>query len=156
MNFLIVTGLSGAGKSMAVNALEDIGFFCIDNIPVALLPRIVDFALQYVGYPYVYGTAGPDTFDCSGFTYYVYAHFGYSLNRSSRDQVNNGVAVSKDQLQPGDLVFFSTNGSYPTHVGLYIGDGNIVHASTPQDGVKISSLDTSYYVENYFAARRIL
>ena len=70
--------------------------------------------------------------------------------------MNNGVAVSKDQLQPGDLVFFSTNGSYPTHVGLYIGDGNIVHASTPQDGVKISSLDTSYYVENYFAARRIL
>lgn len=122
----------------------------------SLAQQIVDFALQYVGYPYVYGTAGPDTFDCSGFTYYVYAHFGYSLNRSSRDQVNNGVAVSKDQLQPGDLVFFSTNGSYPTHVGLYIGDGNIVHASTPQDGVKISSLDTSYYVENYFAARRIL
>ena len=84
--------------------------------------------------PYVYGTAGPDTFDCSGFTYYVYAHFGYSLNRSSRDQVNNGVAVSKDQLQPGDLVFFSTNGSYPTHVGLYIGEGNIVHASTPRTG----------------------
>ena len=76
-----------------------------------LAQQIVDFALQYVGYPYVYGTAGPDTFDCSGFTYYVYAHFGYSLNRSSRDQVNNGVAVSKDQLQPGDLVFFSTNGS---------------------------------------------
>lgn len=118
--------------------------------------QIVEFALQYVGYPYVYGTAGPDTFDCSGFTSYVYAQFGYTLNRSSRDQVKNGVAVSKDQLQPGDLVFFSTNGSYPTHVGLYIGDGNIVHASTPQDGVKISSLETSYYVENYFAARRIL
>ena len=121
-----------------------------------LAQQIVDFALQYVGYPYVYGTAGPDTFDCSGFTSYVYAHFGYTLNRSSRDQVSNGVAVTKDQLQPGDLVFFSTNGSYPTHVGLYIGDGNIVHASTPQDGVKISSLETSYYIQNYFAARRIL
>ena len=109
-----------------------------------------------MGYPYVYGTAGPDTFDCSGFTSYVYAHFGYSLYRSSRDQVKNGVAVDKADLQPGDLVFFSTNGSYPTHVGLYIGDGNIVHASTPQDGVKISSLNTSYYIQNYFAARRIL
>ncbi len=118
--------------------------------------QIVNFALQYVGYPYVYGTAGPDTFDCSGFTSYVYAHFGYSLYRSSRDQVKNGVAVDKADLQPGDLVFFSTNGSYPTHVGLYIGDGNIVHASTPQDGVKISSLNTSYYIQNYFAARRIL
>ena len=70
--------------------------------------------------------------------------------------MKNGVAVDKADLQPGDLVFFSTNGSYPTHVGLYIGDGNIVHASTPQDGVKISSLNTSYYIQNYFAARRIL
>ncbi len=78
------------------------------------------------------------------------------LNRSSRDQVKNGVAISKEDLQQGDLVFFSTNGQYPTHVGLYIGDNNIVHASTPQDGVKISSLDTSYYMDNYFAARRIL
>ena len=132
------------------------------TIPETLLRADENFlalmveAEKYIGYPYVYGGSTPSGFDCSGFTYYVYAHFGYSLNRSSRDQVNNGVAVSKDQLQPGDLVFFSTNGSYPTHVGLYIGDGNIVHASTPQDGVKISSLDTSYYVENYFAARRIL
>lgn len=127
-----------------------------DVSPNPLGQEIVDFALQYVGYPYVYGTAGPDTFDCSGFTMYVYSHFGYSLNRSSKDQVKNGVAVDKEDLQQGDLVFFSTNGSYPTHVAIYIGDGNIVHASTPQDGVKISSLNTSYYIDNYFAARRIL
>ncbi len=117
---------------------------------------IVKFALKYVGYPYVYGTAGPNTFDCSGFTTYVYKQFGYALNRSSRDQVKNGVAVDKEDLQQGDLVFFSTNGSYPTHVGIYIGEGNIVHASTPQDGVKISSLNTNYYIQNYFASRRVL
>ena len=117
---------------------------------------IVAAALQYVGYPYVYGTAGPETFDCSGFTSYIYKQFGVTLNRSSKDQVNNGVAVSKSNLQQGDLVFFSTNGVYPTHVGIYIGDGNIVHASTAKDGVKISSLDTSYYTTNYFAARRIV
>ena len=127
-----------------------------DISPNPLGQEIVEYALQYVGYPYVYGTAGPNTFDCSGFTYYVYSQFGYTLNRSSRDQVKNGVAISKEDLQQGDLVFFSTNGQYPTHVGLYIGDNNIVHASTPQDGVKISSLDTSYYMDNYFAARRIL
>ena len=118
--------------------------------------QIVEFALQYVGYPYIYGTAGPDTFDCSGFTSYVYAHFGYKLNRSSKDQIKNGVAVSKEDLQQGDLVFFSNNGSYPTHVGLYIGDGNIVHASTEKDGVKISSLNTNYYIQSYFGARRVL
>lgn len=118
--------------------------------------QIVAFALQYVGYPYIYGTAGPDTFDCSGFTSYVYAHFGYKLNRSSKDQIKDGVAVSKENLQQGDLVLFSSNGSYPTHVGLYIGDGNIVHASTEKDGVKISSLDTSYYIQTYFGARRVL
>ena len=117
---------------------------------------IVSAALQYVGYPYVYGTAGPETFDCSGFTSYIYKQFGVTLNRSSKDQVNNGVAVSKSNLQQGDLVFFSTNGVYPTHVGIYIGDGNIVHASTAKDGVKISSLNTSYYTTNYFAARRIV
>ena len=124
-----------------------------------LAQQIVDFALQYVGYPYVYGTAGPDTFDCSGFTMYIYKQFGYSLPHSATSQWLSGMGTkiySISELQPGDLVFFSTNGSYPTHVGLYIGEGNIVHASTPQDGVKISSLDTSYYVENYFAARRIL
>ena len=63
--------------------------------------QIVAFALQYVGYPYIYGTAGPDTFDCSGFTSYVYAHFGYKLNRSSKDQIKDGVAVSKENLQQG-------------------------------------------------------
>ena len=122
--------------------------------PVA--QEIVKFALQYVGYPYVYGTAGPDTFDCSGFTSYVYKNFGITLSRSSRDQVNNGVAVAKADLQPGDLVFFSTNHVYPTHVGLYIGDNKIVHASTPKDGVKINDLDTSYYVQNYLTSRRVL
>ena len=113
-------------------------------------------ALQYVRYPYVYGTPGQPNGDCSGFTSYIYKQFGVTLNRSSKDQVNNGVAVSKSNLQQGDLVFFSTNGVYPTHVGIYIGDGNIVHASTAKDGVKISSLNTSYYTTNYFAARRIV
>ena len=109
-----------------------------------------------MGCKYVYGGNGPNSFDCSGFTKYIYKQFGVTLNRSSKDQVNNGVAVSKSNLQQGDLVFFSTNGVYPTHVGIYIGDGNIVHASTAKDGVKISSLNTSYYTTNSFAARRIV
>lgn len=122
-----------------------------------LAQRIVDYALQFKGYPYVYGDEGPTSFDCSGLTWYVYKQFGYSLYRSSKDQINNGVAVLKAELQLGDLVFFSKNGSYPTHVGLYIGNGQFIHASTPESGVKIDSLYSSYYDSDYYlGARRII
>ena len=114
------------------------------------------YALQYKGYPYVYATAGPNSFDCSGFTSYVYAHFGYTLNRSSKDQIKNGVAVSKSELQPADILLFSRDGTRVTHVGLYIGEGKFIHASTSTTGVIISDLNSTYYTTHYFAARRII
>ena len=154
MNLLIVSGLSGAGKSVAMNALEDIGFFCIDNIPVALLPRIVDFALQYVGYPYVYGTAGPDTFDCSGFTMKVFGAFGISLPHGATSQYYMCRGVTTEERAPGDLVFFATGGSGIGHVGIYLGNGQFIHASTSR-GVIISSLYESYYANTYLYAGRI-
>ncbi|MDY3014386.1 MAG: SH3 domain-containing C40 family peptidase [Evtepia sp.] len=123
---------------------------------LTLAQQIVDYALQYLGYPYVYGTAGPNTFDCSGFTSYVFKHFGYTLNRSSKDQLYNGMPVTKDQLQPADLLLFSSNGTVVTHVGIYIGDGQLIHASTPTSGVIISDLNSNYYTTHFFAARRII
>lgn len=122
----------------------------------ALAEQIVDYALQYLGYPYVYATAGPDSFDCSGFTSYVYKHFGYSLHRSSYDQLKDGKAVQKADLLPGDLLLFSRNGDVVTHVGLYIGNGQFIHASTSTTGVIISDLYSDYYVQHYYAARRII
>jgi len=122
----------------------------------SLAQQIVSYALQYKGYPYVYGTAGPNTFDCSGFTSYVFAHFGYTLHRSSKDQILDGRAVSKSQLQPADLLLFSSNGTRVTHAGLYIGDGKFIHASTSTTGVIISDLNSTYYTNHYFAARRII
>ena len=122
----------------------------------ALADQIVDYALQYLGYPYVYATAGPDSFDCSGFTSYVYKHFGYSLHRSSRDQLKDGKAVQKADLLPGDLLLFSREGDVVTHVGLYIGNGEFIHASTSTTGVIISDLYSDYYVQHYYAARRII
>jgi len=122
----------------------------------SLADQIVAFALQYKGYPYVYGTAGPNSFDCSGFTSYVYAHFGYTLHRSSKDQIKDGVPVAKSQLQPADVLLFSSNGTTVTHAGLYIGDGKFIHASTSTTGVIISDLNSTYYVNHYFAARRII
>ena len=119
--------------------------------------QISQYALQYVGSPYVYGGSSPSGFDCSGFTTYVMKHFGYSINRTASGQMDNGVSVSKGQLQPGDLVFFNNGNSSKraTHVGIYIGGGEFVHASTSTTGVIISDLNSSYYSSTYVGARRL-
>ena len=121
--------------------------------------RIADFAKQYVGYAYVYGAESPSVgFDCSGLAYFVYGQFGYSICRTASQQyANDGVKVSKSDLQPGDLVFFSSNGGYSvTHVGLYIGGGNFVNPSTSKTGVIISSLDSDWYTKTWYGAKRIV
>lgn len=128
------------------------------NTGSALGQEIANFALQYVGYKYVYGAESPNTgFDCSGLVYYTYSQFGYSVSRTASQQYkNNGVIIDKADLQPGDLVFFSTNGSSVTHVGIYIGDNQFVHASTSNTGVIISSLGSAYYTRVWFAAKRVI
>ena len=122
--------------------------------------EIVEYAKQYLGYPYVYGGAGSSSFDCSGFTMYVYKNFGYSLSHSARAQSKMGTYVEKENLQPGDLVFFL---DYETmdeigHCGIYIGNGEFIHASSGSGYcVKINSLlPGEYYNTRYCAARRVL
>ena len=119
--------------------------------------QIAQYALQYVGCPYVYGGSSPSGFDCSGFTTYVMKHFGYSINRTASSQMDNGTSVSKSELQPGDLVFFNSGNSSKraTHVGIYTGNGQFVHASTSTTGVIISDLNSSYYSSTYVGARRL-
>jgi cell wall-associated NlpC family hydrolase len=106
-------------------------------------------ALAQVGDPYVWGAAGPNAFDCSGLTQYAYAAAGISLPHSSSMQSRMGVPVSKADLQPGDLVFFY---SPVSHVGMYIGNGQMVHASTSGVPVKVASVDS---MPGYNSARRI-
>lgn len=119
---------------------------------------VVEYAKQYLGYKYVSGGTSPSTgFDCSGFTMYVYKHFGITLNRTSKDQIKNGTAVEKSNLQLGDIVVF--NGDSNTsigHVGIYVGNGNFIHASNPTGGVKITALSSSYYNTRYVGARRVI
>ena len=117
--------------------------------------QIAQYALQYVGYPYVWGGTTPAGFDCSGFVQYVYKQFGYTLNRIACDQALNGVAVDINALQPGDVLCFYSGSNYIGHVGIYIGDNKFVHASTSTTGVIISEL-SGYYYNRGFIARRIV
>lgn len=120
--------------------------------------QIANFALGFLGSNYVYGGASPSGFDCSGFTSYVYKNFGYTITRNASGQYrDNGVHINKSDLSPGDLVFFSSNGgSSVTHVGIYIGDSEFVHASRTGIGVVISRLDSSYYLNVWYGAKRII
>lgn len=114
---------------------------------------VVSYAMQFLGRPYVYGAEGPNAFDCSGFTQYVYKHFGIYLPRTAYGQRSVGVPVSKDDLAPGDLVLFSR----PDHVGIYIGGGQFIHASSgAYKAICISSLNSSSYSRRYIGARRVL
>jgi len=117
---------------------------------------IANFAMEFVGYPYVYGAESPSQgFDCSGLVYYCFGEFGIKLKRTADDQMNhNGTAVSRSNLQVGDLVFFGYGG-YADHVGIYIGNNNFVHAANPSSGVRVSSMDETYYLNKYLGARRI-
>ncbi|MCL6592943.1 MAG: C40 family peptidase [Alicyclobacillus sp.] len=114
--------------------------------------QIVSYAEQFLGTPYVYGGASPSGFDCSGLVQTVFAHFDISLPRRAVDQEKAGTPVAESQLQPGDLVFFNTTGAPYSHVGIYIGQGQFISA-TSSHGVTISSLtNSSYWSPRYTGA----
>ena len=118
---------------------------------------MVDYAMNYIGYPYVWATHGPASFDCSGFTYWVTKNvLGIDIGTGTWTQVSSGVAVSRSNLQPGDLVFFqNTYTAGLSHVGIYIGGGQFIHAQNEATGVVISDLDSTYYASRWYGARRL-
>ena len=121
--------------------------------------EVAEFALNYVGCRYVSGGQGPKKFDCSGLVYYVYKNFGYTLKPGARNQWSKlDERVSKSDLLPGDLVFFSRNGkaSGIFHVGIYIGDGQFVHAANSRKGVIVTDLDDAWYANRYHGAKRVI
>ena len=107
---------------------------------------VIAYASNFLGTPYLWGGTSPSTgFDCSGFTQYVYSHFGVSIGRTTYNQINDGVQVSKDNLKAGDLVFFG-KGGVPNHMGIYIGDNTYIHSPRTGDVLKVSAMTRTDYI----------
>ena len=117
--------------------------------------RVVSESMNYLGVPYVFGGTTPYGFDCSGYVRYVFAQAGIYLPRMADEQYECGIPVSTSELVAGDLVFFSTYEYGASHVGIYLGDGEFINASSSQ-GVSIASLNSSYWGSCYIGARRVL
>lgn len=161
-NGLLADGIAGPAtiKQMFNNPV-------INSLPVqntegtalsSIGAKIVAFAKQYLGTPYVYAANGPNSFDCSGFTCFVFKHFNVVLPRVVSDQRSAGYEVTKADLLPGDLVLFTgTSGSSIGHAGIYIGNGEFIHASSGSAmKVCIDSLNAAHYAARFIAARRII
>ena len=120
-----------------------------------LASSIISASMNYIGVPYVFGGTSPYGFDCSGYVQYVFAKAGISIPRTADVQYDFGTPISTTDLVSGDLVFFSTYTYGASHVGIYLGDNNFIHASSSR-GVTIDSLGSSYWSSHYIGARRIL
>ncbi len=140
---------------------------CVDRVTStsrsgtnSVAKKVVELAKQQLGKKYVWGANGPNSFDCSGLTKYVYGKVGVTLERVSYNQATQGIKVDKSKLQIGDLLFFSginsTSSNKISHVGIYIGNGEFLHAANSTRGVVIDDLDADYYKKHYVTARRVI
>lgn len=119
--------------------------------------KAVVLSEEQLGVPYVWGGTSPAGFDCSGFVQYIFDELGYTLNRTATAQLEDGLIVDPEDLQPGDLVFFegtTSEDAISSHVGIYVGDEEFIHASSR--GISYSSLDEEYYADSFLCARRVI
>ncbi|MFZ5989683.1 MAG: NlpC/P60 family protein [Bacillota bacterium] len=156
------TGYFGSLTYQSVSNYQRDNYLTVDGIvgrntaKEIKVDEVLQMAKSFQGVPYVWGGTSPSGFDCSGFTHYVMLQNGIVIQRVSSSQYYDGIWVSKSDLKPGDLVFFSTYKPGPSHVGIYIGDGQFIHASSGADKVVISDFNKSYYQERYVGAKRVI
>ena len=116
---------------------------------------VVEYAKQFLGVPYVYGGSSPSGFDCSGFVYYIYKQFGVTLNRVANDQMVNGTWVPFSEAMPGDIIGFKNKSGYVNHVGIYVGNGMMIHSPQTGETVRYESVVSGNYSLRIAAVRRI-
>jgi peptidoglycan DL-endopeptidase LytE len=121
-----------------------------------LQEKLILFAKKMLNIPYQFGGNSPLGIDCSAYVKKVYSLIGVDLPRSAREQFNEGIPVEENNLSIGDLVFFRTYASYPSHVGIYLGNNLFIHASSKSKKVTIDSLDTPFYLKRFIGAKRLL
>lgn len=142
----------------------DDGMGDFTNAPTAMAADVIDYAAKFLGRRYVHATHGPNTFDCSGFTHYVFKNFDINLSPGSQMQATQGRKISRSEIRPGDLIFFAGrdgNTGRVGHVGMAVsvddvtGDIRFIHANV-KNGISYQNLSTSYYAKRYVMARRVL
>jgi len=158
-------GIGYVSSQYVVDSLDDItsSYSSYSNYTSAIgeasetARAVVEYAMQYLDCEYVYGGSGPYSFDCSGFTMYVFSNFGVYLPHSATGQASYGQYVSWDNLQPGDLLIFRDRANSSIgHAGIYIGGGQFIHAANPSSDMQITSLDSSYYSARFVEGRRLV
>lgn len=166
---ITITGSEGEWYKVLVGEQEGwVVARCVDRVTStsrsgtnSTAQKILELAKQQLGKKYVWGATGPNSFDCSGLTKYIYGKVGIKLERVSYSQATQGIKVSKANLQPGDLVFFSginasSSKAKISHVGIYIGNGKFIHAANSSRGVVTDELNSDYYSSHYVTARRVI
>lgn len=166
---ITITGSEGEWYKVVVDGQEGwVVARCVDRVTAtsrsgsnSTAQKVIELAKSQLGKKYVWGGNGPSSFDCSGLTKYVFGKVGVTLERVSANQATQGIAVSKANLQPGDLVFFSginakSSSAKVSHVGIYIGNGKFIHAANSSRGVVTDELSDSYYSSHYVTARRVI
>lgn len=157
-----LTGIVILGFTAACASSPDAGSYrtALDtNAPAqadyASASQAAEHARSMVGKPYRYGGNSPNGFDCSGLVHYSYSRVGISVPRTTRSQLRAGVPVAAHAMRVGDLVFFDQEGKKFSHVGIYIGNGDFVHAPSSGKRVRIDSLGQRYWRKHFVAARRL-
>jgi len=131
-------------------------FMIDDGVPTPKAQNeIVELAIGFLGIKYRFGGETDLGIDCSAFVQKVYALAGIRLPRTARQQAKYGLLISKEDLQPGDLIFFQTYARFPSHVGIYIGEGKMIHASSKGGRVEITSINKPFYIRRFLFAKRI-
>lgn len=152
----LIVGWNTSAKSLtnSTTTLSSRSEAINSNLSSAVLGEtIAGYATQFQGVPYSWGGVSPTGFDCSGLVQFTFGHFGVQLERTSYSQFQQGHSISLDDLSPGDLVFYDTNGPGASHVGIYVGNGQFIHSGGSH--VQIESMNNSYWRAHYIGAKRV-